>query len=394
MKRSPISLLVFVVLFVSCATDLPLAENGAGESPTAETGMQLDWLADREVHEPRLILDRAGNLLFVWREKADEGSNIFVALRGRDGQFTDPVRANDAADTVASYPHDEMRPAVATGPGGRLAVAWSDSRGQVRAAESTNGGATFSPAFRLEQVEEASYRGFPELVYDDDGVLHAVWIDSRFAEGFAEEPADLFYARVVDGEVTEWNLTAEQEPTICGCCRPSLEMAQSGALRAVFRNGADGYRDIFTVTGNLDSGFSQPRRIGQPLWKLNGCPMSGPATLAGNVSWADGSTGRKQLTTADFDSAESVPLFPEADDIDWVPRLSPRRVSSVGPGAALLLLPGQAASRLMVRQEDRWVLVVDDLPAWASSGHLEDGALLLIGAVGGEVKMLRRPIEI
>ena len=102
MRRSPLSLLVFVVLFASCATDPPLAENGSGAPPTARSGMRLDWLADREVHEPRLILDRAGNLLLVWREKADEGSNIFVARRVTDDQFSAPVRANDAADTVAS----------------------------------------------------------------------------------------------------------------------------------------------------------------------------------------------------------------------------------------------------------------------------------------------------
>jgi hypothetical protein len=384
--RSLAPILLFPLLLAACVAEPPPSENAAAALGSSATEIRFDWLTGREVHEPRLVVDRTGALLIAWRQKAEEGSDVFIARRGADGQFGEPVQANDEPGTVESYPHDEMRPAVATGPDGRLAVAWSDSRGQVRAAESRDGGATFSPSFRLEQIDEPSYRGFPELVYDDKGVLHAVWIDSRFAEGMAEEPADLFYARIADGEVVERNLTADQEPTVCGCCRPAIEIAETGEPRMVFRNAdADGYRDIFSVTGAIETGFSQPRRLGHPLWKLQGCPMSGPATAGGSVLWPDGSTGRKQIMVAGYDSPESTPLFVASAGVEWSPRLSPRRVSSTGAGE-LLLLPGRSTSRVMVRGEAGWAVVEDDLPPWASSAHFSDGALLLVGAVNGELK--------
>lgn len=390
--RSFRSALICSLLLAACSTDpAPIADDAAVAPATEPT--RFDWLAGREVHEPRLVVDSAGALLIAWRQKAEEGSDVFIARRGADGQFDEPVRANDEPGTVESYPHDEMRPAVAAGPDGRLAVAWADSRGQVRAAESWDDGVTFSPSFRLEQVEEAAYRGFPELAYGDDGILHGVWIDSRFAEGMAEEPADLFYARIADGKVAEHNLTAEQEPTVCGCCRPALEMAENGEPRMMFRNAtADGYRDIFTVTGTIDSGFTPPRLIGHPLWKLQGCPMSGPATAAGSVLWADGSTGRKQLMVAGYGSSESRPLFAAGEGPEWSSRLSPRRVSSTDAGE-LLLLPGRSTSRIVARQEAGWVVLEDDLPRWASSAHLADGILLVVGAVNGELKSSTRPMD-
>ena len=76
-----------------------------------------------------------------------------------------------------------------------------------------------------------------------------------FAEDFAEEPADLFYARVANGKVVEKNLTAEQEPPICGCCRTFIN-AESGSLKLAFRNTtADGYRDPFAMSSTLDAQF-------------------------------------------------------------------------------------------------------------------------------------------
>jgi len=384
MARLHLSLLLVVLTLGACAPEVP--REPAAET-TAATRFSFDWAAGREIHEPRLIAEPDGSLLMVWREKAADGSNIYVARGLDDGTFSEPVRVNDQPDTVESYPHDEMRAAVATGSGARLAVGWSDSRGQVRAAESSDGGQTFAPSLRLEQVEAASYRGFPDLAYGEDGALHAVWIDSRFAEGMAEEPADLFYARVVDGVVTELNLTAEQEPTICGCCRPNLEIVH-GRPRALFRNStSDGYRDIFTIAGDLETGFEAPTRVGAPLWKLRGCPMAGPMAADDLVIWPDGSTGRKLLMSSPFDDQPPVPLFAETEGETWTPRLSPRRVASGPHVPQRLLLPGQSASRLLSPGDNAggWVVELADLPAWASSAYVTGNSLVLVGAVEGEL---------
>lgn len=392
--------LVFLTLALSAACTGDHTEQEAA-TPTVQTpevvDLEMAWLEDRQVqvHEPQFLLDDGGGLLVAWREHGEAGSDLYISRRDDDGLFDKATRVNDEAATVATYPHDEMRVALAAGTGGLIGVGWSDSRGQVRAAVSSDGGVSFAPSVRLEQTEAAAYRGFPAVAFDASGVLHAVWIDSRFAEGMAEEPADLYYATVIDGLVTESNLTAEQEDTVCGCCRTHIEVTDEGVTRALFRNGADGYRDIYTAS-NDGTGMSAPQRIGQPLWELRGCPMSGPMAVADRVVWPDGSSGRKQLMVASFDSDPASPLFSEDERGEWMPRLSPREVVTSPSEPSLLLLPGQESSRLIstVDGGEKWRIEASDLPPWVSSAFYEDGRLLLIGSVDGDIRFAQRSLDL
>ena len=393
MRNLPNLAFVALALLSACFSD-----PRESSAPPAAQPVEVDlaWLEERVVHEPQFVLDDRGALLLQWREKSEAGSDLYVARRREDGQFGTEVRVNDEPATVGSYPHDEMRVALATGPDGLVGVAWADSRGQVRAAVSSDGAVSFAPSIRLEQTEEAAYRGFPALAFDASGVLHAVWIDSRYADGFAEEPADLYYATVVDGVVTESNLTAEQEATVCGCCRTHLEVTDEGVTRALFRNAtAAGYRDIFTVSGGA-GGMSAPELIGQPLWELRGCPMSGPIAVGDSVLWPDGSSGRRVLMVAAFGSEPATPLFSQEELGEWKPRLSPRAVSSSHLESPLLLLPGQSSSRLVSAAAGgrEWRIEADDLPRWATSALYEAGSLLLIGSVSGELQVERRPLAL
>ncbi len=410
MPRVLILAFVLLALLPACSRDRENPEAASSTAQAIELGEPVElktaWLEERQVHEPQFLLDDGGALLLAWREHSEAGSDLYMARRGEDGQFGTAIRVNDEPATVASYPHDEMRVALAAGPNGLIGVGWSDSRGQVRAAVSSDGAATFTPSVRLEQTDLAAYRGFPAIAFDASGVLHAVWIDSRYAEGMAEEPADLYYATIVDGVVTESNLTAKQEATVCGCCRTYIEVTEEGVTRALFRNGADGYRDIFTVSSppaggaGMEAGMSAPKLIGQPLWKLNGCPMSGPIAVGDRVLWSDGSSGRKLLMVAPFGSEPASPLFSpsfsEEQQDGWMPRLSPRAVSTNQPGSPLLLLPGQASSRLVSAAAGgkEWRIEADDLPPWATSAFYENGSLLLIGSVNGEFQLAQRRVDL
>ncbi|MDH3550884.1 MAG: glycoside hydrolase, partial [Gammaproteobacteria bacterium] len=189
------------------------------DAPVSRSSVDLSFLEPKQIFEPQVTFLEDGTLAVIWRERGEEGSNIYVAVRNADGHFGAPVRVNDDINTVQSYAHDGMRAAIAVGTGSTFAIAWADGRAQIRTATSADGGQSFQPSIRLDQSGKPAYRGYPAISFDSAGDLHAIWIDSRLAEGMAEEPADLFYAKVVNGIVAETNLTADQEPTICGCCR-------------------------------------------------------------------------------------------------------------------------------------------------------------------------------
>ncbi len=365
--------------------------NSAAESAdslAAHLPSGLEMLKSKQVFEPQVTFLEDSTLILTWRERGEAGSNIYSSVRAPDGSFGSPVRVNYEADTVESYAHDGMRAAIAVGSDRTIAVAWSDSRAQIRAAISTDGGASFGPSIRLDQSVKPAYRAYPAISFDSSGDLHAIWIDSRFAAGGAEEPADLYYARVSAGNVTEKNLTAEQEPSICGCCRPFIR-AEDELLTMTFRNTtADNYRDPATISGTVDGVFSDPQAVSDPLWELLGCPMAGPILAGDEVLWHDGSTGKKLTMIASVSEHQARPVFDDEERGGWIGRRPPRAVTTIDGKNSVLLLPGQPASRLIARSGTEWGTVADDLPPWATSGAHDNGQMYLVGAPGGEFRFV------
>ena len=404
MMRSVASLVLAlsVVLLGACGNgdnSTTTAQSRAESGPIAATSAVfngpagLEILKAKRVFEPQATILGNGMLLLTWRERGETGSNIYISVSDSGGVFGPPVRVNDEPDTVESFAHDGMRAAIALASTDKFAIAWSDSRAQIRAAISDNGGVSFASSIRLDQSGEAAYRGFPSISFDASENLHAIWIDSRFAEDFAEEPADLFYARVSNGEVTETNLTVNQEPSICGCCRTFIS-ADDEVLSMTFRNTtADGYRDPFVINGNLDGEFSEPLSVTSPLWELNGCPMAGPILAGGEVLWHDGSTGKKLIMTSSPGDTQARRLFGDDARGDWIGRQPPRAVSTMDASSSVLLLPGQPASRLIVRRDQSWEILVADLPSWATSGAFSNGSLYLVGAPAGELNFEQRALS-
>jgi hypothetical protein len=156
---------------------------------------------------PGLALDAAsdgfaGRAYAVWVEGADERdqSDLRVLLSSSDdggGSWSPPVRVH--RHTV---PTRRTLPSVAVRGDGVVAVSWADARHasdradcvDLYAAVSTDGGASFTPEFRVS--DETSCFGTPAngaaarrwrmgggdylgLAADADGLFHAVWADSR-----------------------------------------------------------------------------------------------------------------------------------------------------------------------------------------------------------------------
>jgi hypothetical protein len=398
-KNAYLTLALSICILAACSNEhdaSPSSESSGAAGDDASVDKlptALAFLKSRRVFEPQVTILRDDALVLTWRERGASGSNIYASVRQSDGRFAPPVRVNDTEDTVESFAHDGMRAAIAVGADHTIAIAWSDSRAQIRTAISADNGKTFAPSFRLDQAKEPAYRGFPAISFDPNDALHAIWIDSRFAEGFAEEPADLFYSQVVGGTVTEKNLTAQQEPSICGCCRTFINV-DSGEVKLTFRNTtADGYRDPFVISGTLDGEFSEPQPVSDPLWELNGCPMAGPVRVGDEVLWHDGSTGKKLVMAASVDARVAQRVFDEDERGDWIGRQPPRAISVSDGKTTVLLIPGQPASRLIARYDNSWQTISDDLPSWATSGAYESGNLVLVGSVGGDFHIHEREVS-
>ncbi len=374
MKRTAYGVFLFsfcITAIVSCA------------GPVEPVGTEPVVIPDLgELELPQIVAMPDGGLLMAWTVRRPggffRGFDLLVST-SRDNTLSEPIQVNAADVPLHSIPIDEMRPAIAFGPDGAVALAWTDDFFDIRVATSSDGGQSFSPSVRLNQDEGDALQEFPDIAFGPDGVLHAVWLDPRIAEEGLEEPADLYYARIVEGMVTEQNLTESQESSVCGCCLPNINIEPDGSLAVAFRNTTpSGYRDPFRVVGTSDGQFEEPAPVSPPIWQIEACPIAGPIGVDDMTLWFDGSTGQKRLLSAwDPDQMPDV-VLEDSDErfLDY----PPRRVSGTPAQTTLLLVPAQPSGYLLNREGHAWTVVADDLPAWATSAAFHEGRLYLVGA--------------
>jgi hypothetical protein len=388
MKRATYGL--FLLSF--CVTSLVSCASSVEPGPTEP--VTIPELGELEL--PQIAAAPDGGLLMAWTVRRDggffEGFDLFVSTT-EDNTFSEPVQVNGADVPLHSIPIDEMRPAVAFGPDGAVALAWTDEFFDIRVATSSDGGKSFAPSLRLNQDEGDALQEFPDIAFGPDGVLHAVWLDPRIAEEGLEEPADLYYARVTDGVVTERNLTESQESSVCGCCLPNINVASDGSLAVAFRNTTPtGYRDPSRVVAGPDGQFGEPTPVSPPIWQIEACPIAGPIAVDDMTLWFDGSTGQKRLLSA-WDPGQMPDVVLEDSDERFLD-YPPRPVSGTPAQTTMLLVPAQPAGYLLNREGRAWNVVADDLPAWATSAVFYEGRLYLVGTDVGAFQSETRDFQI
>lgn len=355
-------------------------------APAAEPADSFDFLkSESGVYQSQVVLQSDGSLLLVWVQRHDENLDLFVARQQPDQDFSRPLRINQR--NVNGYTGDEARPSIALGPDGDVAIAWTAGNNDIMLAVGSGYGENFDAPVKLNQDEAEAFRTMPAVALSPDGAAHTVWLDPREAPKGMEEPSNLYYASVKDGIVTEVNLTADQESTVCGCCRPFISIDSSGRFDIVFRNSnADGYRDIWHITG-FSGSLGDPQPTSPPIWKLNACPSAGPVYLSGGTLWKDASTGSWRMLWSTDPAVAPTEMFTGLGELDIT--FSPRFVSG---RPNWVLVGGRQHGFIAQFSEDTWTVVLDDLPRWASSAVVQGEDLILVGNEKGRFHTLTRDI--
>jgi hypothetical protein len=340
------------------------------------------------VHQSQVVVAADGTMLLVWVQDRAEELDLFVATREKSGKISTPLRIN--RESVNSYTGDEARPDVALGPDGAVAIAWTAADTTMMVAVGKNHGRTFAEPIRLNQDGGQAARTMPVVAFSSDGAVHAVWLDARTAPPGREEPANLYYARVDGGIVTESNLTAKQAASVCGCCRPFIAINHSNDFEIAFRNTTEsGYRDIFLIKGTSNGEFGRPQPASPEIWEIGGCPSMGPVVLHGSTLWKDGSKGFWRLLSSSDPGNEPVTVLEEIKD-KLTLTYAPRRVSGTGD---LVLVGGRPGGFLLKRSHAGWKVVRDDLPAWTSSAALDGQRLVLVGNEDGRLRVAEMTLD-
>jgi len=343
----------------------------------SEDGLFAFLTSEKGVHQTQLFLQSDGSLLLVWVQKGPYDLDLFTAREKPDGAFSRPLRINQRG--LNRYTGDEARPSVTLGPEGAVAVAWTANNNDIMLAIGYDYGEQFAAEVKLNQDEGEAERTMPSVALSPDGVAHVVWLDPREAPRGMEEPSDLYFASLVDGTVQELNLTANQDPTVCGCCRPFIAIDEGSNFNILFRNSdANGYRDISRING-VSGALGEPQPTSPPIWKLNACPSAGPISSAGGTLWKDASTGSWRLLWSTDPNVAPAELLTDQADLELT--YSPRTVS----GREAWVLIGARPHGLIAEWKDgAWQVVLESLPRWASSAVVKEGQLILVGNEKGQ----------
>ena len=206
---------------------------------------------------------------------------VYVAF-GRSGSFycaasPDGGSTFQAPVLVGNLPKAALGmrrgPRIAVTERGVAVSAISHADGNLVAWFSSNQGATWSAAARINSVTNTAREGLHAMAGDGRQTVHSAWLDLRNGK------TELWGASSADGGHT-WgeNRLIYKSPDghICECCHPSLAVDGRGRVWAMWRNWLDGARDMYAgVSEDGGRTFAPARKLGNGTWTLKACPMDG-----------------------------------------------------------------------------------------------------------------------
>ena len=270
---------------------------------------------DGDSREPDLSLTHDGGVILSWVEKVgDKRYALRIALLEANG-WSESLTVAQGDNWFVNWADF---PSVVALKNGTLAAHWLVKSGSstyaynVNIAQSRDAGQNWTKPIVPHRDNTQTEHGFVSLIPLPDGRLGSVWLDGRNMKDMKDtdehapspESMTLRYA-IVDAA---GNLFGESEldERVCECCQTSATVTDVGPV-AVYRDRSpDEVRDIYIVR-QVDGAWTTPQPVFSDNWKINGCPVNGPAIAADGarvvVAWFTGGGNTPQVKVAFSDDA-------------------------------------------------------------------------------------------
>jgi len=160
---------------------------------------------------------------------------------------------------------------------------------------STDGGRTWARPVRPHHDTTKTQHGFGSLFQAPGGGFGIVWLDGRATRPSAPESANNMglWAAVYNPDRRQVN-EVSIDSRVCDCCQTAIAETSDGVVVAYRDRSPDEVRDIF-VARLVNGQWSGPAPVHTDGWKINGCPVNGPAVDAAfgkaAVAWFTAATG-------------------------------------------------------------------------------------------------------
>lgn len=293
MLRS-VALLTLTLTAAACGSPspAPAARNDAPATPApwaltlapATVGIAAGSLAPQITRQP-------GGTIVSWLETGSGGTATLKFAERTAAAWSHAQTVASGADWFVSWADV---PSVSRLADGSLVAQWltnvdpSIEAYNLRLSTSHDNGRTWTTAFSPHHDKTRTQHGFASLFSWPDAAqpgFGVVWLDGRDQELNTKDPQGgamaLYYARY--DRTGKQLAEAAVNERVCECCSTSVALTSEGPVAAFRDRSATEVRDIH-VSRFAAGAWSAPVAVHADNWKIDSCPVNGPAIAA------DGST--------------------------------------------------------------------------------------------------------
>ena len=326
-----------------------------------------------------LAISPEGRAYLSWTEPSGTGYRLQFAV-WEDEAWRPAGRVAEGASWFVNWAD---YPTFLPMAGGALAAHWLEKSGSssysygIKLAQLRTPSASWKIVFAPTVRKEGQYTGFASLVALAQGMGASYLAPGA---GGGEEDKSLRFVRISgDGSVLADEMI---DPDVCTCCQTSVALTEAGPIVAYRGHTAGEIRDI-SVVSYRDGKWLAPRPVHQDGWKINACPVNGPALAAsGKRVWAAWYTAAGETPRMQIASSQDAGLTFSA----------PLRLDGGSPlgRVAVVLLPdgGAVGSWIEKRPEGRAELRVRRVSAGGQLGTVQTVAEVDAGRKTGFPKMV------
>lgn len=261
---------------------------------------------------PYLTKDTKGKPVISWVRFNADSSLSFCFATSKEGGFSSPVVIPIARNI---QPHSENLPKIIFKPSGEIIALWGAANpnpknkysGLVYYTQSFDEGKSWTDARPLVTDTASFDQRYYDVALLPDGEVGIIWLDNR--KTTSKQGSGLYFA-ATNGKSGFKSERLISQPC-CQCCRTDLYVDPKGGIHALFRGIVqDSIRDMVHIV-STDGGksFSEPKRISEDNWVINGCPHTGPA-MTGNdgaihFAWYTGGKNKGSYYTSSTDNGKT-----------------------------------------------------------------------------------------
>ena len=299
-SRIAIALALTIATLVACKRDA----TPTVAKPTTGDYVVQEWVLPAQAGSmaPDLRVAPDGRVLISWLNRQQGRRNIlqFSSFTETGGWQSQPRTIAVGQSLVANWADTPHMMATADGA---LWVQWlqanaaSPSAYDVALARSRDGGMTWTQITRVNDDQTTSEHGFAALWPRSANAIGIAWLDGRDQQAAhdTEQKDDAHHVGAMQLRANGFDMDlargtdAVVDARACDCCQTDAAITGRGVLLAWRDRGDDQVRDIVVARLQDDGAWTRPVPVHADGWKVEACPVNGPAIAAsGNaavVAW-------------------------------------------------------------------------------------------------------------